>query len=159
MTTPLETAGATSLRGDSAAAIRATVRRLDAMAPETASYLNALAFVLMRVADADHHLTDKERARMEAILVDCAGLSAAEAVLVVEIARHRARLADCGCAYGTSRRLRAELDDGRRARVLDCLYTVAAADGNTSRSEEVEILQIARELGFSAAEVRRSLGS
>jgi len=149
MKTPGHPMGEGAKSEDPATTIRSTVRQLDAIDPETAGFLNALAFILMRVADADQRLADEERAHMEHILVECAGLTPEQGVLVVEIARHRARLADCGCSYGTSRWLRCELDDDRRQRVLDCLYAVAAADGHTSRSEENEIHQIASELGCS----------
>jgi uncharacterized tellurite resistance protein B-like protein len=154
MKTPAHPTGEGAQPEDPATTIRTTVRQLDAIEPKNAGFLNALAFILMRVADADQHLADEERARMEHILVECAGLTLEQAVLVVEIARHRARLADCGCSYGTTRWLRSELDNNRRQRVLDCLFAVAAADGHTSRSEENEILQIARELGYSADEVK-----
>lgn len=134
-------------------AIRTAVGGLDGLDAATAGFLNALAFILMRVADVDREVTDDERLEMEGTLRRHALLSPAEAVLVVEIARHRARLADCGCRYDQSRWLRSELDDDRRGRVLECLYAVAAADGSTTTTENDAIVQIAHELGFASADL------
>jgi uncharacterized tellurite resistance protein B-like protein len=142
-----------SLHDDPATTIRATVQELGALDRATAGFLNALAFVLVRVADADQHISQDERDQMELLLVEHAGLTRAQAVLVVEIAKHRARLADCGCSYGISRELRSELDPERRQRVLDCLYAVADADGQKTRSEAGEIRQIAYELGLPVDDI------
>jgi uncharacterized tellurite resistance protein B-like protein len=147
MELPTGTGESTADAGD-VTAIRITLHQLAALDPQTAGYLNALAFVLVRVADIDQHITIEERRRMEEILVNRAHLTHAQAVLVVEIARHRTRLADCGCSYGESRLLRDRLDSDQRDHVLDSLYAVAAADGRTTRVERDEIFQIASELGF-----------
>ena len=142
-----------SRREDPAATIRTTVEELATLDRATAGYLNALAFILVRVADADRHISMRERDRMELLLVEHAGLTRAQAVLVVEIAKHRARLADCGCSYGISRNLRCELDPERRRKIADCLIAVADSDGRRSRCEAGEIRQIAHELGFSVEEL------
>jgi uncharacterized tellurite resistance protein B-like protein len=143
-------AGSTeSQNHDPASAIRTTVRQLEAMDPTTARYLNALAFVLVRVADVDQDITQGERERMEDLLVEHAGVTAAQAVLVVEIAKHRTQLADCGCAYLFSRDLRRELEPELLEGVFQCLHAVAEADGKTSAAELEEVSQIARELGFT----------
>lgn len=138
---------------DAATTIRTTVRQLDAMDPVTAKFLNALAFVLVRVADVDQDISQQERTRMEGLLIEHARVTAAQAVLVVEIAKHRAQLADCGCAYLFSRDLRKDLDPDLLNNVLQCLHAVAEADGRTSSSELEEIVQIAAELGFSRSDV------
>jgi len=149
-TNPSHTPG---VREDPATTIRTTVQELEALDRSTASFLNALAFVLVRVADADQHISLHERTQMELLLVDHAGLTPAQAVLVVEIAKHRTRLADCGCSYVISRGLRNELDPERRRRVLECLHAVANADGRTTPRETSEIRQIAHELGLTADDI------
>jgi hypothetical protein len=121
-----------NLCGDPAATIRATVQELGALDRATASFLNALAFVLVRVADADRHIDQLERNTMELLLVEHAGLTRAQAVLVVEIAKHRTRLADCGCSYGISRVLRSELEPERRQPWR--VPTVARRDTRRKRS-------------------------
>jgi uncharacterized tellurite resistance protein B-like protein len=121
------------------------------MDTSTARYLEALAFVLTRVAEADRRLPEAEVREMERILVEEAGLDLELAVLVVEIARHRRAIADCATAYRASRRLRESRD---RDRLLECLVAVAAADGELHRDEMAAILQVAVELGLSARDVR-----
>ncbi|MFV2073061.1 MAG: TerB family tellurite resistance protein, partial [Thermoanaerobaculales bacterium] len=114
---------------DLAARIRCTLGEIDRIDRETTGYLNALAFILQRVAAADHRVTTDEIVRMEAILVEHASITPAQAVLVVEIARHRWRLADCGCAYEMTKDLRPRLETEERRMLLHFLESVAEADG------------------------------
>jgi len=144
-------------------AIRSLAHEIEALPESTAALLEALSFVLARVAAADREVTDKEALAMERTLADRTGISLAQAALVVEIAKHRARLADRGMAYAESRLLRDRLDDGERAGLLGCLHAVAAADGEAVGCEVDEILQVAAELGFTGRDVaairRRQLGA
>ena len=142
--TPIDDSGTSDLTNE----IRDTLDRLDELNRETAGYLKTLAFILHRVAVADNNVCDEEIGRMEQILVDHASLSRAEAMLTVEIARHCGEIADCGCSYDASRKLRVRLgeDDGRR--INGFLESVAAADGQVLRSEKAQIRQIATELGL-----------
>jgi len=128
--------------------IRDALNRLETLNRETADYLKALAFILQRVAMADNEVSDQETDRMEQILVDHASLSRSQAILAVEIARHCGQIADCGCSYESSRKLRESLgeDDGRR--IHGFLESVAAADGKILGSETAQIRQIATELGL-----------
>jgi uncharacterized tellurite resistance protein B-like protein len=136
-----------------AAVVRRAVAALNALDAVTAEYLNALAFVLIRVARADGRVCSEERRMMEEILVDDAEISPEHAVLVTEIACHRAELADCGCAYGISRGLRSGVDHGHREAIVRFLVAVAGADGCFARVEHGEILQIAGELGIDPVDV------
>ncbi len=134
-------------------AIRLTADQLRALPASDTKLFNALAFVLSRVAVADEHITSKETARMEGILVECAKLTPAQAALVAEISKHRAQLADAGCAYGESRHLRQNLDATRRIGLLECLHEVANADGEFTDDERSTIFQVAAELGFTQSEL------
>jgi uncharacterized tellurite resistance protein B-like protein len=146
---PATTSGSgTGSSSDSAVVIRQAVQALHELDARTSEHLGALAFILMRVARADGRLSRVERARMEEILVRNAGIPAEHAVLVTEIASHRAALADCGCSYGISRRLRFDLDADRRRSIIGLLTAVAAADGDSCALERREIDQIAREIGL-----------
>jgi len=130
--------------------VRNAVQSLNRLDRETADFLSALSFVLMRVAWADGTVCCDERLRMEEILVEHAGLAPEHAVLVTEIASHRTQIADCGSAYWISRRLRADLDADRRRAIVRLLAAVADADGCSRTVERREIEQIAREIGISA---------
>jgi uncharacterized tellurite resistance protein B-like protein len=138
---------------DSSAVVRHAVRSLNRLDPETAEFLAALSFVLIRVARADGRVCCDERDRMEKILVEHAKIPPEHAVLVTEIACHRAQLADCGSAYGISRNLRSRLDTSRRESIVSLLAAVARADGRFTRLEHREIAQIAGELGFHSHEL------
>jgi uncharacterized tellurite resistance protein B-like protein len=137
---------------DLTSGIRGTLNQLDNLDRETAGYLNCLAFVLQRVAAADEHISREEVDRMEKILVEHASLSPPQAVLTVEIAKHRRQLADCCCAYQASRELRSRLDGESRRKLRRFLDSVAEADGLVHPTEEAEIRQIAAELGIAAGE-------
>ena len=133
---------------ESPAALRGVIDRLHALEPATAHYLDALAFILMRVADADDGVCEPETRCMEHILADHVDLPENQAILVVEIARHRLHMADAGCAYEVSRDLRHSVTARTRVKLIDFLEAVAAADGETSPYERASIRQIAWELGF-----------
>jgi uncharacterized tellurite resistance protein B-like protein len=128
--------------------IRNTLNRLEELNRETAGYLKTLAFILHRVAIADDELSGEEIDRMEQILVDHASLSRSEAMLTVEIARHCGEIADCGCSYEASRRMRSSLDEDNGRHIRRFLESVAEADGRVRRSEKAQIRQIATELGL-----------
>ena len=137
---------------DLTSGIRGTLSQLDDLDRETAGYLQSLAFILQRVAAADEHICREEVDRMEQILIDHASLSLPQAVLTVEIAKHRRQLADCCCAYRASRELRARLDGDALRRLSRFLESVAEADGLVLAEEKAEIRQIAAELGITAGE-------
>lgn len=134
-------------------AIRLTADQLRAIPSPDTKLFTALAFVMTRVANADERITCDETARMESLLVECARLTPAQAALVAEVAAHRARLADAGCAYAESRHLRLALDATRRFQLLECLHSVANADGELSDEERSTIFQVAAELGFTRDEI------
>lgn len=133
--------------------VRQAIEALNSLDSETADHLNALAFVLTRVARADGNVSRDERRRMEAILVERAQIPAAHAAIVTEIACHRTELADCGCSYSISRGLRNRLDRSLRRSIVGLLSAVAEADGSFCELERHEIDQVAGELGIPPAEV------
>lgn len=148
MTTTSKATKGESGTSDLTSRIRDALNRLDALNRESSDYLKALAFILHRVAMADNDLCEQEIERMERILIDHASLSREQAVLAVEIARHCGQIADCGCSYDASRRLRSSLDEDAGLRIHRFLESVAEADGIVRRSEEAQIRQIAAELGL-----------
>ena len=82
-------------RGDTrgeTATVRRIVSQLEALPPDRARLLAGAAYVVSRAANADMSITDEEVAVMEKTLVERTGVSEAEAVIVVEIARQQARL-------------------------------------------------------------------
>jgi uncharacterized tellurite resistance protein B-like protein len=135
--------------------VRRIVAELDELAPSRARYLAAFAYVLSRVAGADLDISDVETARMVEIVLQLGHLSEAQAILVVEIAKHQNRLFGGTENFLVTRELRSIASDAERGELLDCLFAVSAADGAVSGEEEAQIWQIARELGFSHDEYIR----
>jgi uncharacterized tellurite resistance protein B-like protein len=134
-----------------------TVRRiaaeLEQLAPETAKFLAAFAYVLARVAHADLDIDDTETREMERITTSLAMLSGAEAALVVQIAKTQARMLGETENYVVTREFRNISNREQRAQLLQCLFAVAAADGTISGVESAEIAAIGEELGFNRAEI------
>jgi uncharacterized tellurite resistance protein B-like protein len=114
--------------------VRKIVGELEAMPPDRARYVAAFAYILGRVAHADHHFSDEETDAMEGIVRRFGDLPEEQAVLVVQIAKSQNRRPD------------------ERRHLLDCMFAVSAADDSISSAEESQIRQIASELGFTHRE-------
>jgi uncharacterized tellurite resistance protein B-like protein len=132
--------------------VRRIAARLESLPPEQARHLAAFAYVLARVAHADLEIDASESAEMERIVTDLGRLSPAEAALVVEIAKTQARFLGGTENYVVTREFRRIATAEQRARLLECVYAVAAADGTISAVESSECAGIAEELGFTRAE-------
>lgn len=74
------------------ATVRKIVARLEELPPDRARLLAGAAYVVTRAANADLEVTDEEAAVIERALVERTGITEAEAVIVVEVARQQARL-------------------------------------------------------------------
>ena len=133
--------------------------KLDRLAPEEARYLAAFAYVLARIAHADLQIDEAETNEMQRIARELAGLSEAEAALVVEIAKSQARSLGGTQDYVVTREFRKISTRAQRGKLLQCLYAVAAADGTISTEESAEIVLIGEELGFTRAEANSLRGA
>jgi uncharacterized tellurite resistance protein B-like protein len=134
-------------------AVRRIAARLERLDAAKARYLAAFAYVLARVANADLKIEDSETAEMERIVGENAGLSEAEAALVVEIAKSQERLLGGTENYVVTREFKNASTPEQRAQLLDCLFQVAAADGTIATVESAEIAKIGEELGFARQEI------
>ena len=133
--------------------------KLDRLAPEEARYLAAFAYVLARIAHADLQIDEAETNEMQRIARELAGLSEAEAALVVEIAKSQVRSLGGAQDYVVTREFRKISTRAQRGKLLQCLYAVAAADGTISTDESAEIVLIGEELGFTRAEANSLRGT
>jgi uncharacterized tellurite resistance protein B-like protein len=132
--------------------VRRIAARLESLPPERARHLAAFAYVLARVAQADLAIDASESAEMERLVTGLGGLGPAEAALAVEIAKSQARLLGGTENYVVTREFRRIASAEERARLLECVYAVAAADGTISAVESAECAGIAEELGFTREE-------
>lgn len=133
--------------------VRKIVRELESLAPEKARYLAAFAFVLARVAHADLDVSEAETRRMEQILQELGHLPAEQARLVVGLTAAQHHAAGGTEGFLVTRELKEIASREQCRELLDCLFAVSAADDSISGIEEVQIRQIASELGFSASEL------
>lgn len=132
--------------------VRRIMAELDRLEPARARYLAAFAYVLSRVAGADLRITDDETAKMVAVIHSVGHLPEAQAIVVVEIAKHQNRLFGGTENYLVTREFRSIASDEQRRELLDCVFAVSASDGAITAEEEAQIRQIASELGFSHAD-------
>jgi uncharacterized tellurite resistance protein B-like protein len=132
--------------------VRKIARQLDSLPPERAQFVAAFAYVLGRVAHADHQVSEAETATMERLVARRAGLPEEQAVLVVEMAKSQNRLFGGTENFLVTRDLRESTSEEERRRLLDLLFAVSAADDEISAVEEAQIRQIASELGLTLAD-------
>lgn len=139
--------------------VRRIVAELDKLDPQQARYLAAFAYVLSRVAGADFQITEVETEKMVELVHHLGGVTEAQAVLVVEIAKSQQRLFGGTENFLVTREFRDVASEQQRFDLLRCLFAVAAADTTISAEEEAQLSQIASELGFSRQEVAEIRGS
>ncbi len=132
--------------------VRRIAAQLEALDPEVARFLAAFAYVLARVANADLRIDDDETREMQRIVESMGALRPQEAALAVEIAKSQTRLMGGTENYVVTREFARIASRRQRARLLQCLFAVAAADGSISTLESGEIVAIAQELGFERKE-------
>ena len=126
--------------------VRKIVAELDAAEPAQARYMAAFAYLLTRVAHADHHLSAEESAVIERIVRERGSFTEALAVLVAEIARTQHRLFAGTENYLVAREFTGMATPAQKLQLIDCLYAVCGADRSVSVVEDNEINKIANEL-------------
>lgn len=129
-------------------AVRRIVAQLEAMDPERARFLAGFAYVLSRAAQADLDITAEETALMERIVTEHGGLTEAQAVVVVEIAKTEARLVGGTDDYLVTREFVARSTEDERLTLLRCCYLVDAIDESIAAEESAVLSEIANELGI-----------
>jgi uncharacterized tellurite resistance protein B-like protein len=145
--------GADEVRPASAS-VKRIAKEFEQFDDDTARYLAAFAYVLARVAASDHDVDDTEVAVIELALVEIAEIDPGHARLVAEAAHIEAEEEGGTQDYIATRDFRQQASREQRALLLKCLLHVAAADGEITREESHEILNIAGELGFAFPELK-----
>jgi len=143
--TPVDTRDTESVRR-----IAAELARLPA---DVARYVAAFAYVLARVAHADWDVSDLEISEMRRIVSGLGELDETQADLVVELAKQQTVQLGGTENYVVTRQFRDLSSKAQRLGLLRCMFAVAAADDSVSHDEELQISQIATELGLTSDEV------
>lgn len=121
-------------------------RQLDALDPDRARFVARFAYLLARVARADHEVSAEEAAVMERLVAEHAGLAPSEASIAVRIATAHGLREGGTDDFLVSREFAALATPEEKRRVLDCLFAVSAADESIRTVEDNEIRRIAAEL-------------
>ena len=136
-------------------AIHRIASELDRLEPGRARYLAAFAFVLSRVARADHEVTADETRSMEHLIAERGGLPPAQAALIVEMAKNQQRLFGGTDDFLVTRELAQVATADERLAIVECLFAVASADRRVLTAEADEISRVARELRVDHADLSR----
>ena len=136
--------------GDAIHRIADQLRRLE---PARARYVAAFAFVLSRVASADHEISADETTTMENLVRDKADLADDQATLVVEIARAQQKMFGGTDDFLVTRELAGLASYDQKLAIVDCLFAVAAADKSVRVAETNEIAHIAQQLRVDPEDV------
>lgn len=129
---------------------------LDHLEQGRARYLAAFAYLLGRVADADHAITDAERDLMRRLVAKEGSLAADEAAAVVTLALDEFRRFGGTHNLLVAREFANVATAEERLGLLRCLFAVSAADESVIVREDNEIRQISREMKVEHADFIRA---
>lgn len=133
--------------GNELDAVRLIREGLENLGQAKARYITAFALILGRVAAADNEISDEELREIDRIIRAEAGLDDKQAKLVVELTRNLALLEDTVETLVTAEFGRVASRE-QKTQLLNCLFSVAAAEGDISGVEEEMIHMIASEISL-----------
>lgn len=135
-----------SARDPEAEVVHRISQQLDSMDPAEARHLSLFAFLLARVAHADLVVDPAEVGVMEGMVATHGNLTPSQAAMVVEIARATQRMLGPTHNFVAIREFRDAATNEQKLGLLQCLFSVAGADGVVTGPEEEEIRTISRGL-------------
>lgn len=128
------------------------VRALDGLEPARARYIACFAYILGRVARADHGITAEESAAMERLVSERAGLPPEQAALAVRIASAHGLRHGGTEDFLVTREFASLADRSQRLALLDCLFELSSSDRSIVTLEDNEVRRIASELKLEHAD-------
>ena len=121
-------------------------RALTELQPADARYLACFAYILHRVARADHVITDEESVLIDSLVAERGGLSPERAALVVRIARTE-NLRHGGTEdFIVTREFERLATREQKLALVDCLFAVSASDESIRTVEDNEFRRVASEI-------------
>jgi uncharacterized tellurite resistance protein B-like protein len=126
---------------------------LEHMDPSEARYIAAFAYLLSRVAHADHTVSDAERRSMQRVLEDRAGLAPDRADIVTTLATSQMIHVRGTQDYLVTQEFARMASREQKRALLDGLYAVCASDASIITLEDNEIRRIASEIGLEHHDV------
>ena len=131
-------------------------RELEGLDPDRARFIALFAYILGRVARADHKVTDAEREEMSRIIAGHAGIPAAQAHIVATIATAHGLKHGGTEDFLVTREFARIASREERLALLDCLYALSSADRSIVTLEDNEVRRIASELNLEHADFIRA---
>jgi uncharacterized tellurite resistance protein B-like protein len=135
--------------------IRRIAAELDRLEPDRARYVASFAYVLSRIARADHDISADELETMERLVGEKGGLPPEQAALVVQMAKTQQVLFGGTDDFIVTRELGREASYEQKLGLIECLFAVAAADRRILNAEADEIARVARELKVDQTDLSR----
>ncbi len=135
------------------ATVKRIVGQLEALPIEQRRFVAGFAYILGRAANADLVFEEAEVTAIEQMVVEVSGLTEAQAVLVVEIARNQAELYGATEDFLVTREFARVASQEDREKLLRCAFRIGAVDQSISSVESAELNEIGKELGFAPAEI------
>ena len=139
----LESAEDTHAPVDSLGEIEKALTDLD---PAQARYVAGFAYILGRVARADHEVSEAESALMATLVAEHGGLPADQAALVARIATAQTLRHGGTEDFVVTREFGRVASRDQKLALLHCLFAVSATDASIRTVEDNEIRRIASEL-------------
>ena len=121
-------------------------RALDGLEPERARYVACFAYILGRVARADHHVTDAESLEMQRLISERMGIPEAQAAIAVRIATAHGTKHGGTEDFLVTREFARIADRDQRLALLDCLFALSSSARSIVLLEDNEVRRIASEL-------------
>ena len=134
--------------------LRRVLGQMDSLSVEERRFLAGYAYILVRVAHADRHVSEAELGAMEREVTSVGQLSEAQGVLVVELARRMNALYGATEDYALTREFARNTTPHQREDLLRAAFTVSGADAGISEAELAELNEIGMELGLDVEAVR-----
>jgi uncharacterized tellurite resistance protein B-like protein len=125
---------------------------LAGLGTDRARHLACFAYILTRPARADHEVTDGEAAQMQQIIVEHAGVTEEQAAAIVRLAREAARQSGGTEDFLITREFERTASREEKLFLLNCLFTIGAADAKILTVEDNEIRRVASELKLEHAD-------
>jgi uncharacterized tellurite resistance protein B-like protein len=134
---------------DSLSEIEKALAELD---PADARYLAGFAYILHRIARADHEISEEESALIQQLVAERGGLPADRAALVARIAKTEGLRHGGTEDFLVTREFAVVATREQKLALLDCLFAVSASDRSIRTVEDNEIRRVASELKLDHAD-------
>lgn len=137
------------------APLRELLGALDRLEPARAQFLARFAFLLGRVARVDERFSEEEARAMEIVLIEQAHLPAAQAMLVVKLAKTSKLMFSATTDFTVTQEFADTASYEERLALANCLFAVAGSDERISMTEEAELHRIINQLRVEGHDLRK----